>query len=82
MEATEFLNSVDPTPYESLSSLDRIHRLVASGIWEIPVGHGRRYGATMPRALNFIAGGWQLNGVCKSRAARLWLRRRVDAVHW
>ncbi len=63
MEAMDFLNATDPMPYEAIASLDRPHRLAMSGIWEIPVGRGRRFGAKMPGALNFIAGGWQLGGV-------------------
>jgi hypothetical protein len=63
MEATEFLNAADPAPYESIGAFDRTHRLAMSGIWEIPVGRGRRFGATLPAALDVIAGGWQLGGV-------------------
>jgi hypothetical protein len=63
MAANSFLNAADPMPYESLSDIDRLHRLTGSGIWELPFGKGRRYGANMPGALNFIAGGWQISGV-------------------
>ncbi len=63
MEAVEFLNPTDPTPYESISDFDRPHRLAASGIWELPVGKGRRFGANLPGAVNFIIGGWQISGV-------------------
>jgi len=63
MEATEFLNPQDAMPYESLASLDRTHRLSGSGMWELPFGKGRKYGATMHRALDFVAGGWQLGGL-------------------
>ncbi len=63
MAANSFLNSADPMPYESLSDLDRLHRLTGSGIWELPFGKGRRYGSSMPGALEFVAGGWQLSGV-------------------
>jgi len=63
MEATAFLNATDPMPYEAISSMDRPHRVAASGIWEIPVGRGRRFGATMPGVVNFVAGGWQLCGI-------------------
>lgn len=61
MEATEFLNATDPMPYESLSSLDRTHHLVISGIWELPFGRSKHFGTSWPRALDFLAGGWQLN---------------------
>ncbi len=63
MEATERLNATDPLPYESISSLDRPHRLAASGIWEIPVGRKRLIGSSMPRALDAVVGGWQLGAV-------------------
>jgi hypothetical protein len=63
MEATSFLNGADPMPYESLASIDRAHRIVSSGIWELPFGKGRKFGATMPKWLDFFAGGWQLSGV-------------------
>jgi hypothetical protein len=61
MQATEWLNAADAVPYRSISDMDRTHRIVITGIWEIPFGRGRRFGATMPKAANFIAGGWQLN---------------------
>ena len=63
MEAIEFLNNSDPMPSEQLGSLDRTHRLTGSGIWEIPVGRKRKFGAAMHPALNFIVGGWQLSGL-------------------
>ncbi len=68
MEATSYLNYSDSGPYESLSSLDRPHRLVISGIWELPFGKGRRYGAKLPGAVNFFAGGWQFNGMVQRQS--------------
>ena len=63
MEAIQFLNNSDAMPAEQLGSLDRTHRLTGSGIWEIPVGRKRKFGAAMHPALNFIVGGWQLSGL-------------------
>ena len=63
MEATSFLNSTDPVPYYVIGSFDRTHRTAASGIWEIPVGTGRRYGTSLPSVVNGIIGGWQLSGI-------------------
>jgi len=68
MDATAFLNASDSMPYESLSTADRPHRAVASGIWELPFGRGRRFGPNMPTVLNFFAGGWQLNGVMQRQS--------------
>jgi hypothetical protein len=63
MEATQFLNGGDPTPYESLASLDFPHRVAISGIYELPFGKGRRWLANSPKVIDTLAGGWQLNGV-------------------
>jgi len=63
MEATEFLNTSSPMPSEVVASLDRTHRLTGSGIYEIPVGRKRHFGASMHPAANFVLGGWQLSGL-------------------
>ncbi len=63
MEAMEYLNAADLRPYEVISDSDRPHRISASGLWEIPVGRGRRFGAGIPKAADLLLGGWQLNGV-------------------
>jgi len=68
MEATSYLNASDPQPYEALSTMDRPHRLVISGIWELPFGKGRRFGSNLPGALNFFAGGWQFNGMVQRQS--------------
>jgi hypothetical protein len=61
MQATEFLNPTDPTPYRVVSDMDRPHVFTLSGLWEIPVGRGRRFGAKLPSPANFALGGWQLD---------------------
>jgi len=68
MEAVEFLNAVDPRPYESISSLDRTHRVVMSGIWELPFGRGRKLASKMHPVLEFLGGGWQLNGIVQRQS--------------
>lgn len=68
MEAVEFLNSADSLPYRSIANFDRPHRLSMSGIWEIPFGKGRRFGSRLPAPVQFLAGGWQLNGLVVRQA--------------
>jgi hypothetical protein len=70
MDATTFLNAQDPMPYESLSSIDRGQRITGSGIWELPFGKGRHFGAHMPRLLDLIAGGWQLSGAFQRQSGQ------------
>jgi hypothetical protein len=62
MQATEFQNASDAAPYRSISDLDRGNVFSASGVWEIPYGKGRHFGAAAPKLVNFILGGWQMNG--------------------
>jgi hypothetical protein len=68
MEAVEFLNPTDARPYESIAPLDRPHRFVASGIWEIPVGRGRAFAGRAPGIVDFFIGGWQLNGIVQKQS--------------
>src|SRR5687767_3152738 len=63
MEAVEFLNPTEPKPYESIGAFDRTHRLAMSGIWEFPIGRGRRFGSALPGALQAVVGGWQLSTI-------------------
>ena len=39
------------------------HNFVFSSLYEIPFGKGRRYGADVPTALDYIIGGWQWNNI-------------------
>jgi hypothetical protein len=63
MEATDFLNSTDPFLYHSIAKYDHPQRLVLSGIWELPFGHGRAFGAGMSKALDKVVGGWQVTAL-------------------
>lgn len=38
-------------------------RFTYAGIYEIPVGRGRAFGNSMPRALDLIVGGWQISTI-------------------
>jgi Carboxypeptidase regulatory-like domain/TonB dependent receptor len=62
-EAIEFLNAADPEPWEGISSQDAPHRFTVSGIWELPFGQHRRFGASARPMINALIGGWQFNGI-------------------
>jgi hypothetical protein len=70
MEAAAFLNDSDPMPSEVVADLDRTHRLTGSGIWELPYGRNRKWGAQTPAVVNFILGGWQLGGVYQHQSGQ------------
>jgi len=42
---------------------DARHRFVASYVWELPVGKGRRVGGNWPGYLQQTIGNWQVNGI-------------------
>lgn len=46
----------------ALSSHDTRHRYVASALWDLPFGRGRKFGIDNA-ALNMIAGGWQIGSI-------------------
>ncbi len=62
MQATEFQNATDARPYRTVSDLDRPRILTMSGVWEIPFGTGKSFGAHAPAPVRAALGGWQLNG--------------------
>ena len=41
----------------------RNHTVVAASLWEVPVGRGRKALGQLSRPLDFLIGGWQMNGV-------------------
>ncbi len=63
MEAASFQNGSSPVPVEAISNQDYPHRLAISGIYELPFGRGRRWGANMPAGVNVVLGGWQVQGI-------------------
>lgn len=68
MQATEFLNPTDVRPYRVVSDMDRPHVFALSGLWELPFGRGRKFGASLPAPVNFLAGGWQLGATVTRQA--------------
>ncbi|MBY0504820.1 MAG: carboxypeptidase-like regulatory domain-containing protein [Bryobacteraceae bacterium] len=70
MEAVQFLNAGDARPYENISGIDRTQAIRGSAIWEVPFGRGRRWGGNINRVTNFVAGGWQLNGVMQKQSGQ------------
>jgi len=47
----------------SISSHDIPHSFAGAFVYELPFGQGRRFGATAPRWIDLIAGGWGVSGI-------------------
>jgi len=75
LEQDFYLNEFDSSPTWRPSDQVRPHRLVWSGIFELPFGNGRRWLTRNP--LQHLAGGWQLSWVYQyqSGPATTWANR-------
>jgi hypothetical protein len=49
--------------YKGPCSFDVPHNFVTSYIWELPFGKGRKLFSQAPRAVDFLIGGWQWQGI-------------------
>ncbi len=56
-------NFYDRKAERSVSAQDVSKRLVISANYELPFGKGRPFLSTVPRAVDFALGGWQINGI-------------------
>jgi len=63
LEATGFLNETDPTPERVISDQDRTYRVVISGLWELPLGKGRKFAASTNPVLGKMIEGWQAQAI-------------------
>jgi len=59
-EADFYFNEWDDKPTERASNDGRPHRIVGTGIFELPFGKGKHFFRDAGRLLNLIAGGWQI----------------------
>ncbi|MEJ7860239.1 MAG: TonB-dependent receptor [Pyrinomonadaceae bacterium] len=64
------LQSASSTPFDinnrrlnyAPSDFDRRHVLQATYVYELPFGRGRMFGSEIPKALDYVIGGWQIAG--------------------
>ncbi|MFM8396029.1 MAG: hypothetical protein ACKOB4_19085, partial [Acidobacteriota bacterium] len=70
LEASSFLNEQDTQYERRLNDSDLPHRLVVSGIWELPFGRGRQFGASWNRFADAVLGGWQFQGIGQFQSGR------------
>ena len=55
------MNDQDPRPTKVLTSQDRPHRLVVSGVYGLPFGKGRKMLSGVNRLGELLVGGWEYN---------------------
>jgi hypothetical protein len=54
------INFIEPF---TTSRIDFPHVLSFAAVYDLPFGRGRQFGTDIPRALDAVIGGWQLNGI-------------------
>jgi len=53
-----------------LSNQDQPYRMVLSSLYELPVGKGKRWAGSVSRSVDYVIGGWQLNGIYTLQAGQ------------
>ena len=46
-----------------LAEFDIKQRFIASAVWQIPYGKGRKYGASASRGMDYVLGGWEFSPI-------------------
>ena len=61
--ASQVLNSWYPNQLRGPSDFDATHQVNANGVYQLPFGRGKRFGAGMNRWLDALVGGWAVSGL-------------------
>jgi hypothetical protein len=61
-EKVSYLNLSDTELEDRVGTDDRPNRFTLAAVYQLPVGRNRRFGKDMNRWLDYVIGGWQLNG--------------------
>ena len=70
LERVSFLNPTDTDYEKRISANDAPHRIVVSGIWELPFGRNRRWGGNWNGLAESLFGGWQVQGIWQAQSGR------------
>ena len=77
-------NQFNPNSDYGMDAFTSRHRFIFYGIAEVPFGHGRKYGSKTSKALDYVAGGWQVSwqGFIKSGTGftPMWLCDNCDPI--
>jgi len=61
--APGYQNDLNLMAERAVLGTDIPHRLVVSGVYDLPFGKGRRFAANASGIVNQLIGGWQMNGI-------------------
>ncbi len=63
--ASQVINAFEPGQLRSPSDYDTTHQLNTSWVYELPVGHGKKWGSNWNRAFDAVLGGWAWSGLAR-----------------
>jgi Carboxypeptidase regulatory-like domain/TonB-dependent Receptor Plug Domain len=63
IQQDEYLNPSDIVPTHVISDQDIPERMALSGLYDVPIGTGRRFGDDWNPIMKGIAGGWEISAV-------------------
>lgn len=69
---SQIINPWSPGQMRAVSDYDVRHVVSAFAVIELPFGRGKRFGGGMSRALDALAGGWQLSGIWRQSSGLPW----------
>jgi hypothetical protein len=69
-EKVSRLNDTDPDYEERFNDTHLPHRVVMNGVWELPVGHGRRWGSGAHPVVNALIGNWSVSAIWNWQSGR------------
>jgi hypothetical protein len=61
--ASQLINAFDPGQNRAVSDYDMTHQINSNWIYELPYGHGQRWGNSSNAFLNAVFGGWTISGL-------------------
>jgi hypothetical protein len=67
-EGAYWQNTYDPDAEWGPTFFDVRHNFVFSGTYELPFGHGRKFGSGWGGLTNALLGGWKLGGIFQARS--------------
>ncbi len=80
--STFILNAFRTQDQRSVSDFDLKHVINFNGVWDLPVGRGRKFGSGMNKVMNALIGGWQLSGIFRYDSGYPYTGGFFDATGW
>ncbi len=62
---SQAINAFSPNQWRAVSDFDTTHQINSNWVWDLPYGHGRRWGSNSGKVVNAVLGGWGLNGLVR-----------------